>query len=162
MTIAQNRWRFHSPRISPDGRKIALNFYEPNYPDVWLFDLHDQSLTRLTLEGDGHDATWMPGGKRLMYVSARGGTQGVFSRSADGSGAAESVLVVPGKNINLQAYTPDGRTGVAASGGNAGNWDVSILSLTGEPHAQADAPEQLLRGLARALTRRPLARLRLR
>jgi len=132
MTIAQNRWRFHSPRISPDGRKIALNFYEPNYPDVWLFDLQQQSLTRLTLEGDGHDATWMPGGKRLMYVSARGGTQGVFSRSADGSGAAESVLVVPGRNINLQSYTPDGRTGVAASGGNAGNWDIGTIALTGD------------------------------
>jgi len=57
MTVSQNRWRFHSPRISPDGRKIALNFYEPNYPDVWLLDLKDQNLTRLTLEGDGWTRT---------------------------------------------------------------------------------------------------------
>ena len=139
LTLLQDNRGFHSPRVSPDGRRIAMSFTEQSARDVWLLDLRDRKLARLSFEGDGRDPNWMPGGERITYVTALRGTDGIYSRRADGSGKPESVLVVPGTRINLQAFTPDGRTGIAAGGGGGMNWDLVTFPLVG-----ARVPQPLL------------------
>jgi Tol biopolymer transport system component len=82
---------YKSPRISPDGTRVALDFHTGVNEDVWIWDLARKTLTRLTEEpSQDSQGMWMPDGKRIIYVSTR---EGDFSRllwkAADGSGNRE-------------------------------------------------------------------------
>jgi serine/threonine-protein kinase len=134
--IAQIQRRFHSPRVSPDGRKVAVDFIEQGARDMWLLDLRDHTLSRLSFDHDGHDPTWMPDGREILYATARNGVIGVFRRAADGSGTADSVLVQePG--LSAHTVTPDGHVAIAVSTtGKSGSFDILTIPLTGERRAE--------------------------
>ncbi|HXG70208.1 MAG TPA: protein kinase [Gemmatimonadaceae bacterium] len=85
--------RFHSPRISPNARYIAMDFTQQNSRDVWILDLSDKTLSRLTFDNDGHDPVWNWDGTKVAYATARNGVIGMFMRNADGSGSADSIHV---------------------------------------------------------------------
>jgi eukaryotic-like serine/threonine-protein kinase len=123
--------RFHSPRISPDGRRVAVDFTHQNSRDIWTLDLQQGTLSRLSFENDGHDPVWFNDGRRVAYASARGGVIGMFARNADGSGVAESLYV--GRTAEtVGAFTPDGRSAIVITAGNAGSFDLSLMPLSGE------------------------------
>jgi serine/threonine-protein kinase len=85
--------RFHSPRVSPDGKYVAVDFTQQNSRDVWTLNLRDKTLSRLTFEKDGHDPVWSYDGKKIAYASGRNGVIGMFMRNADGSGSVDSINV---------------------------------------------------------------------
>jgi serine/threonine-protein kinase len=85
--------RFHSPRVSPDGKYVAVDFTQQNSRDVWTLNLRDKTLSRLTFEKDGHDPVWSTDGKKIAYASGRNGVIGMFMRNADGSGSVDSINV---------------------------------------------------------------------
>jgi serine/threonine-protein kinase len=85
--------QFHSPRISPDGRRVVVDISDLGSRDVWVQDLEQGTLTRVSFEGDANDPVWMPDGRRVCYATARSGTRGVFCRDADGAGEADSIYV---------------------------------------------------------------------
>ena len=58
---------FDSPRLSPDGTRVAFRKPAPNC-DVWSYDLTRGTSTRLTLEGDNHGVVWSADGKRLLFA----------------------------------------------------------------------------------------------
>jgi hypothetical protein len=75
------------PRLSPDGRKIAMSVRHPTnrLTDLWLYDVLRGAPTRLTLDGGGQPI-WSPDGKRIVY-----GTGGLSAINADGGGQPERV-----------------------------------------------------------------------
>jgi len=75
------------PRLSPDGRRIAVSVRHPNnrLTDVWIYDALRGAPTRLTFNGGGQPV-WSPDAKRLVY-----GTGGLSAISADGGGQPERV-----------------------------------------------------------------------
>jgi serine/threonine-protein kinase len=80
---------YRIPRLSPDGRRIAVNIDEQE-TQVWLYDLSRDTLTRLTFEGKLNGApTWSPDGKRIAFQSDKEGSLNLFSQRADGSGGLE-------------------------------------------------------------------------
>jgi serine/threonine-protein kinase len=93
-TIASDATRqFHSPRISPDGRRVVVDISDLGSRDVWVQDLEQGTLTRVSFEGDANDPVWMPDGRRVCYATGKSGTRGVFCRNADGAGEADSIYV---------------------------------------------------------------------
>ncbi len=104
---------YHSPRVSPDGRRVALDFTD-QVRDVWLLDLSDSTLTRFGFDSTAHDPTWLPDGSGLLFAAFRGSSIGVFRRRFNGRQAAESLLV-NGTQISAHTVTPDGRTAVAVT-----------------------------------------------
>ena len=89
---------FEYPRISPDGRRVALTISPIGGQDVWTYDLSSRALTPLTRDGASQRAEWFPDGRSLVYVS-REGNENVIRRQAwDGSGAAE-VFANPRNNV---------------------------------------------------------------
>jgi len=115
---------YHSPRVSPDGRYIALDFAE-NTRDVWLLDRHDSTLSRATFQDTGHDPTWLPNGREIVFAEARGAKVGIVRAPVDGSRPADSVYF-DGPQVTVHAVTPDGRTGIAVRYGAAGGDIVSV------------------------------------
>ncbi|MCX5767469.1 MAG: protein kinase [Gemmatimonadetes bacterium] len=82
----------HSPKFSPDGRRIAFDVTDADGRDVWLYDVGSRALTRTTFAGNGHDVAWSPDGHSIAFLSARAGTLGIFSKRADGSTQSDSLL----------------------------------------------------------------------
>jgi eukaryotic-like serine/threonine-protein kinase len=66
-----------TPRISPDGRRVAYGAFGDGRgtSDLWITDLDDGSTRRITDDdADNNDPQWSPDGSLLAYsVSAAGG-----------------------------------------------------------------------------------------
>ncbi len=85
--------QFHSPRVSPGGGHVVVDISDQGSRDVWVLDLEQGTLSRVSFEGDANDPVWMPSGRRVCYASGRSGTRGVYCRNIDGAGDADSIHV---------------------------------------------------------------------
>jgi len=113
---------FEQPRISPDGRSIAVANREGN-PDVWVYSIDRGTLVRLTFDPEEDETpTWSPDGRRVTYRRANK----FFSKSADGSGSEELLASVEG-NAHIGNWSPDGRF-LAYSAIMEGGEDIYVLS----------------------------------
>ncbi len=101
---------YHNPRVSPDGRRVSMDFTEQDR-DVWLFDIADSTLTRFGFDSSAHDAEWLPDGSGLLFAAVRGSAIGVFRRRFDARGAADSIFVGP-EQVSVHAVTPDQKTAI--------------------------------------------------
>ncbi len=81
--------RYSNPRFSPDGSRIAVTAYSASSSDIWIFDRRRNTFTRLTTEGSNLRPEWTSDGKRIVFISTRGGSAGIWWQPADGSGGAE-------------------------------------------------------------------------
>ncbi|MGK2935554.1 MAG: protein kinase domain-containing protein [Gemmatimonadaceae bacterium] len=127
--------RFHSPRISPDGSRIAVDFTMQGSRDVWTLDLRDRTLTRLTFDNDGHDPVWDLTGRRIGYATARSGIIGMFLRNADGSGKSDSVHVGTTAQT-IGAFLPSAQRILSIVTGEAGSFDLAFTPLSGNRKEQ--------------------------
>jgi len=101
---------YGAPRFSPDGKRLAVDISSSSTRDVWIYDIASATLTRLTSDGERNlRAEWSPDGKRILYVSDRGGSLSLWWQNADLSGAPELVERAPGP-VNGGAMTRDGQT----------------------------------------------------
>jgi Tol biopolymer transport system component len=87
---------YFSPRISPNGRNLAVAIEAPgtvNY-NLWVFDLSRGVPTRLTFSSalDGHPAR-SPDGKTITFLSNRSGQFHIYQTAADGTGDTSAVIV---------------------------------------------------------------------
>ena len=55
---------YYNPSFSPDGRRLAVQITEGSNRDLWVYELEQETLTRLTFD-EGHDHTpkWTPDGQ---------------------------------------------------------------------------------------------------
>ena len=68
---------YGQPRLSPDGRQVAVVSEE----DIWLYDITRDTLTRLTVEGHNLFPSWTPDGARVTFGSiTSGGVRNLFWR----------------------------------------------------------------------------------
>ena len=116
--------------LSPDDTRLALRARTEAGLDIWIKELDDGPLSRLTFhEGEERMPRWAPDGRTVTFLSDRGGDQDVWSRAADGTGEAE--LLFNHDVFLAQGFlSPDGewlimRTG--GTGGVAGGRDILAL-----------------------------------
>ena len=99
------------PRLSPDGRRLAIAVGSADRRDVWLFDLSSQTMTRLTSEGATNDRPeWSPDGKRVLYRAERGVRSGIWSRPADLSGTEAPIVAAPNVDVFEAVLSPDNQS----------------------------------------------------
>ena len=81
---------YRGPRLSPDGRRVVVAIEEQE-TQIWLYDLSQETLTRLTFEGSAnYNPVWTPDGKRIAFNSNKEGVPvNLFWQLADGSGGLE-------------------------------------------------------------------------
>ncbi len=92
--VSENH-NYHSPRFSPDGQRVAVDFTSPDGRDVWLLRLSDGALTRTTFLRDGHDPTWSPDGRFVSFLSTRSGALGIYRVRPGSTEPAESLFASP-------------------------------------------------------------------
>jgi serine/threonine-protein kinase len=116
---------FMHPRLSPDGKRLAVQVTSAKGEDLWLYDLPSRTARQLTTDGKGLNPSWTPDG-RLVFTKAR---EGLMLLPADGSAAAE---MIPGTEGAFgPTVTPDGES-VVFQMRTANGWSIWTTSLSGE------------------------------
>jgi eukaryotic-like serine/threonine-protein kinase len=138
--------RYVSPRLSPDGTRVAVETLEANGQSViWVYDVAGGSaMRRLTQEGSNTRPLWTPDGTRLVFGSDRENGQGLFWQQADGSGVAERLTTAEqGTNHVPESWSPDGQVlSFARIPAGGGDWSIWTLAPDGDrtPQLFYDAP----------------------
>ena len=105
--MSRRQRSFEVPRLSPDGRRVAVVIAGSTY-DVWLYDVARDTLTRLTFGGDDNYPVWSPDGKRIAFNSTRAGAANLYLTAADGSGTVER-LTTSDFSQYPGSWSPDGK-----------------------------------------------------
>jgi Tol biopolymer transport system component len=59
---------YGNPKFSPDGRRVAVEALN----DLWVYDLGDRTLSRVTFRGVNQFPVWAPDGRHLAFSSSHG------------------------------------------------------------------------------------------
>ena len=125
---------FEAPRLSPDGRRIAITIRTAN-PDVWVYDLSRSTLTRLTFDAEEDEtAIWTPDSERVTFSAVRDGVRNLFWKPADGS-ASEELLSEQEYHSHLGSWSPNGVLACQELHPTTG-WDIWVLPLEGDSKPQ--------------------------
>jgi eukaryotic-like serine/threonine-protein kinase len=124
------------PRLSRDGRRLAVEVQGAASADIWIFDLVDHTSARLTRGGYNNRPEWSPDGQRVLFTSSREPSNALWSQPADGSGNA-TMLVHLANPIREGVFTPDGRSVLFRVDVPETNRDIYLLPLSG---AQQSVP----------------------
>ncbi len=119
---------YNSPRVSPDGTKLAVTIGTTIGfdNDVWIYDLKSGAFNRLTFGKKMYAPVWGSDGKTIYYVSAVPGKEGVWAIPADGS--AEGRLVYR-MDIPHYPVSMNGNRLVVNSEGGLSDGDILMFEV---------------------------------
>jgi serine/threonine-protein kinase len=133
-----DQYDYSGAYFSPDGNRLVLTMTAngEDASNLWVYDLPDGPLTRLTFD-QGFFPAWTLDGRSILFTrqpstadSARvlqAGGDGVYRVPADATGPAERVLRADG--IGFMQPTPDG--GIVFELWNGSDYDIGHASLDG-------------------------------
>jgi len=116
---------FSWPRLSPDGKRIAVTVGSLARRDVWVYDLPSGPFTQLTAGGTINDRPeWAPDGKAVLFRSNRGARNAIWIQPVDGGAAASMLFGRNDVHIDEGVLSTDGRYLVVQrdSTGNGEGW----------------------------------------
>jgi len=128
-----------TPRLSPDGKKLATTVREGASQDVWIYDIERDSMTRLTFGTQTFvSAIWSPDGRYIICGSIG---NGLFWTRADGGGQPQQLIAT--KSISFpHSMSADGKRLVYyEAAGSPQIWTVSIEQSDG---LKAGTPERYM------------------
>ena len=95
------------PRISPDGRTLAVEIEGPNH-DFYFYDFDRGVLSKVSTDGMSHNPVWSFDGARLAFRSWLAGGMTMWWMAADRSGSPER-LDPAGTRQSPSSFSPDGK-----------------------------------------------------
>ncbi|MDA8016544.1 MAG: winged helix-turn-helix domain-containing protein [Thermoanaerobaculia bacterium] len=122
---------YRNLEVSPDGTQAAVTIAEEGESDVWIVDLEQGTLRRLTFEGFDIEPVWTPDGRSVTFASDRGGHYGIHRKSADGRGDADLLFERPHHSYPW-AWMPDGEHLLYTEAHPETAWDLWLWKEGGE------------------------------
>ena len=107
--------RISEPQLSPDGSRVVYTVGVPDLAanrtarNVWIVSTMTGDPRALTMTGKDSGAKWAPDGRRVAFVSSRGGSAQIYLLAVDGAADATRLTSLSGGADNL-IWSPDGRT----------------------------------------------------
>ena len=96
-----------TPRLSPDGARLAFVSFSGGQPHVRLLDLDGDQHRPLAPEGSTSFAPrFSPDGRRIVFTMVQGGNSDIYVANADG-GAPRRLTTSPGVDTSA-SFSPDG------------------------------------------------------
>jgi dipeptidyl aminopeptidase/acylaminoacyl peptidase len=118
------------PKVSPDGRRVAVFRAVQGNTDIWLLD--GARTNRFTFDAAVDNfPIWSPDGTRIVFDSNRKGTRNLYIKSASGAGN-EELLLESTQDKNPTDWSVDGRFTLYHSNDPQTNADLWVLPLGGD------------------------------
>jgi serine/threonine-protein kinase len=132
---------YRNPRLSPDGRSLAVSVGFLDATDIYISDLAGGTPSRLTFDsGEESIPLWTPDNQRVVFwASSPSGAGGLFSRAANGTGQAERLTTSSAKQTP-DAFAREG-TELVFGAPYSPTSDLHVLSLDGEIDSRTLLPE---------------------
>lgn len=128
---------YSSPRLSPDGKRLALQVNDNGALAIWIYEFTRDTLTRLTFgPGSSSAPVWTPDGQRIIY-NTRTTAPSFRSKLADGTGNEEILFGREFDDPGVSPYSvsPDGKTLLFGHSPD-GRLAIQELSLDGSEKIQ--------------------------
>ncbi len=129
---------YYSPRLSPDGKRLAVDLYEAQSRnvDVWVCELARDVWSRFTFEpGVDRSPVWSRDGNTIVFYSNRKGRVDLYQRPASGAGNEDPFFESDVDKLPND-WAPDGKSFLITSTGNPRTRnDLWILTLSGDKKA---------------------------
>jgi Tol biopolymer transport system component len=147
---------FGSPRLSPDGRKLAVDVFDPVHDasDIWIYDLASGAGTKFVSGTQAHEnnPAWSPDGSRIVFASdrkAKGVRPNLWIKPLEGG--KEELFGEAGESRTPEDWSRDGRfvsfTAIPISGRR--NFQLWTLDTGAGNRASPFAVEALTQGNSR-------------
>jgi len=135
--VTEEKRAFAAPRISPDGKRVALSVGDQTGRYLAMYDFEADSFNRLTFEDERSGSqVWSPDGKWLIFQAGQvGGESGIVRQPFDGSRPQERLTSTTQRQMP-HSWSPDGQYVAFTESGRPGGFDIAILPTEGEPTPQ--------------------------
>jgi serine/threonine-protein kinase len=134
-----------SPRLSPDGTRLAIGVGVPPTRQVWIYEMAEGTMAPLTFEGHNYYPVWTPDGERVAFASETPTSVNLAWIRSDGSGATEQLLA-NGRWNYPESWSPDGRHLLYREQDPNVQRDIWVLTLDGSspprPYFQLPSQEE--------------------
>ena len=107
--------RIGDPQISPDGRWVAFQVQTVDVAankkpvQIWTVPLDGGTPRQITKDGESNQRPrWSPDGKRIAYISDRGGSSQIWLMDPDGGNAKQVTSI--STEADGQVFSGDGKT----------------------------------------------------
>ncbi|HEY8132938.1 MAG TPA: protein kinase, partial [Thermoanaerobaculia bacterium] len=120
---------YEDPRLSPDGRRIAVTRRDPDtgISNIWLYDVASNAPTRFSyVPTFDHIPTWSTDSKRIVFDSNRNGAADIYLKAFGGE---EQLLYHSRSASQPTDWSQDGSKIIFQSLDRKTRWDLWTLSL---------------------------------
>jgi TolB protein len=120
-----------APAWSPDGRKLALTLSgDSGHPQIYLLDLGNQHLTRLTDSPSiNTEAVWSPDGRFIYFTSDRAGEPQIYRIGATPGSPTQRITFTDEYNAGPH-ISADGKLLAMVTRDDSGNYRIAVQNLT--------------------------------
>jgi WD40 repeat protein len=129
------RESYLSPRLSPDGKRVAAGRQDPaqeGIMNIWLLDLVRGSKSRFTFGiGLQSYSIWSPDGQRIVFDLEKADAWGLYWKDVSGAGD-EELLLKTGQRTIPTDWSSDGRFILFSQEDPKTKWDIWVLPLFGD------------------------------
>ena len=115
---------FNFPEVSPDGARIAMNVTGETFVagDIWVYEMPEGPLSRLSLSGDAGTMSWTSDGDHLVFIK----DGDAYRMRSDGSEEPE-LLLDRERELSRAFVAQDGQRLFFQEG--PGAWDVGVATV---------------------------------
>ena len=128
--------QFDTPRVSPDGRYVAVEVLRGQQTEVHIHDVARGTTSKLTQEGSDRWAAWHPDGSAVAVWSRRQDERGLYLKNRNGG---ERLLLSGGSDtatsLRPGSWSPDGKL-LAYTVQDSNRHDIWVLTMGEKPTAQ--------------------------
>ena len=119
------------PRLSPDGRRLAITTGASVEGNVWVHDLGDGARPPVKLTYENHNLfpIWFPDGKRILFIT-RGRTNYLNALAADGSSPEPETLATHGEPQVPLTWVPGTDLVLVAQVTSETRHDLALFQMT--------------------------------
>jgi serine/threonine-protein kinase len=121
--------QYNTPRVSPDGKKIAVTIgtINGNNSDIWIYDIQTEVFNRFTFKKCMFDPVWSKDSKKLYYASGASG-EGIVEKTIDGRSDGKKLYTVMSPDFPV-SITPDGKKLIINRLGGSTEGQILIADL---------------------------------